>query len=103
MGKLGPFWNRYVALWMAIVTVAGVVIILDSARDYSVVPVLAIAIMMVGTTSQMIRNKAIFFVPWPLRSFKSFNYTIFERWCAGTGIALFLSWLIVDVFLKYGK
>ena len=97
----GPFWNRYIALWVATISIAVAVITLNIPRDDAVVfGLLALPIIAVGTIAHAWRNKIVFYIPWPFRSYK---FTTFERWVTGTGVAIFVSYFIVDVFIKHGK
>ncbi len=94
----GPFWNRYVALWVVIVCIA-VTVLYTKRDDLIVFAGLGFPLILAGTISHAFRNKIFFYVPWP---FRSYTFNNFERWSYATGAALFFTSLLIDL-LRHGK
>lgn len=84
---------------MTIISAVVMVVTLNCAKEDSVIfPFLAFPIIAAGTIAHAIRNRVVFYAPW-----KSYKYTMFERWSTAIGMAVFLSWFVVSVLAKHGK
>jgi hypothetical protein len=99
MWERGPFWNKRIALAMA--AVAALVftgVLLSGVRDNALVlAILVFPVMAIASISHAITNKTFFFVPW-----KTYQFTVLERWSWGIGMTIFISAMLAGELLKHG-
>ncbi len=100
MDQGGSFWNRRIAV--AIVVVATIVFTFFASNgewdDVVVFWVFAFPVYGIASISHAITNKTLFFVPW-----KSYKFTIFERWAGGIAFTIMISSALAANLFKHGQ